>query len=50
MKGFALIAAGAALLVWLGTDASDPAPSAKYLLLLGVLMITVGVWIVIRGR
>lgn len=50
MKGLALIVAGMLLVLWLATNLSDPAPSAKYLLLLGVAMIAAGVWMIMRRR
>ena len=45
-----LIAVGTLLVVWLAANLSDPAPSAPYLLLLGVVMIGAGVSQVVRGR
>ena len=50
MKGAVLIAAGVLLILWLATNISDPAPAAKNLLLLGVLLVLAGVWVIVRGR
>ena len=50
MRGLAFIIAGALLVLWLATNLTDPSPSAKYLLLLGVVMFAFGVWALVRGR
>lgn len=50
VTGPALIVAGAILVLWLATNLSDPAPSAKYLLPFGVLMIAAGLWAIVRRR
>lgn len=48
--GSMLMIAGALLVLWLAGNISDPAPSAKYFLMLAVAMIAAGVWVSVRSR